>query len=367
MSRTKKTPIPVLQAALLDWFDRHRRVMPWRAAKGRRPNPYHVWLSEIMLQQTTVVTVGPYFMKFVGQWPTVGDLAAAELDDVLTAWAGLGYYARARNLHKCAQAVVTYHGGIFPAEEAALLDLPGIGPYTAAAIASIAFDRPAVAVDGNVERVVSRFDGIEEPLPLSKPAIKSGAARLAAKNPRPGDFTQAMMELGATVCTPRKPKCGLCPWQKDCAARKAGKAEDLPRKQPKKAKPAKFGKVYWIENAKGQIMIHKRTEKGLYQGLYQLPTTDWVTDKKKAALLHPDFIPLRGLVPLGASVRHSFTHFDLTLEIWQLKGMPAKKTAGGLIWVDPAILDRYALPSLMQKAVRLAAPEAAVRRDRGRL
>jgi len=351
MSRTKKTAIPELQAALLDWFDRHRRGMPWRAAKGRRPNPYHVWLSEIMLQQTTVVTVGPYFVKFTGLWPTVEDLAAAQLDDVLTAWAGLGYYARARNLHKCAQAVVALYGGRFPVDEAALLELPGIGPYTAAAIASIAFDKPAVAVDGNVERVVSRFYGINEPLPLSKPAIRQGAVRLVEGNPRPGDFTQALMELGATVCTPRKPRCGLCPWQNSCAARKAGNAEDLPRKLPKKAKPAKFGKVYWIENAKGQVMIQKRAEKGLYGGMYQLPTTEWLEQPRHAAS-HPAHIPSRGLQSAGVSVQHSFTHFDLSLEIWQVKVRALSLPEGGK-WVSRAALERYALPSLMQKVVRL--------------
>jgi A/G-specific adenine glycosylase len=351
MSRTKKTAIPVLQAALLDWFDRHRRVMPWRAVKGRRPNPYHVWLSEIMLQQTTVVTVGPYFMKFIGLWPTVADLAAAQLDDVLTAWAGLGYYARARNLHKCAQAVVTRHGGRFPEAEAALLELPGIGPYTAAAIASIAFDKPAVAVDGNVERVVSRFDGIEDPLPLSKPAIKNGAARLVAANARPGDFTQAMMELGATVCTPRKPRCGLCPWQDRCVARKTGNAESLPRKLPKKARPARTGKVYWIVNVKGQVMIQKRAEKGLYGGMYQLPTTEW-REGEKAGTAHPDFISGTGPVFSGASVRHVFTHFSLSLEIWQVRARFGVLPEGAL-WVAPRELERYALPSLMQKVVRL--------------
>ncbi|MDP2206424.1 MAG: A/G-specific adenine glycosylase [Alphaproteobacteria bacterium] len=351
MSRTKKPSIPALQAALLDWFDRHRRVMPWRAAKGRRPNPYHVWLSEIMLQQTTVVTVGPYFVKFTGLWPTVGDLAAAKLDDVLTAWAGLGYYARARNLHKCAQAVVGQYGGKFPADEASLLGLPGIGPYTAAAIISIAFDKPAVAVDGNVERVVSRFDGIEEPLPLSKPAIRAGAAKLADGNPRPGDFTQAMMELGATVCTPRKPRCGLCPWQNSCAARKAGNAEELPHKLPKKAKPAKTGKVYWIVNTKGQVMIQKRAEKGLYGGMYQLPTTAWREAAEKPDG-HPAFVSGHGLAPIGPSVRHSFTHFDLSLEIWQGQAASAQLPVGGK-WVSISALDRYALPTLMQKVARL--------------
>lgn len=353
MSSLKKTTRTVLQADLLGWFDRHRRVMPWRAAKGRRPNPYHVWLSEIMLQQTTVVTVGPYFMKFTDLWPTVYDLAAAELDDVLAAWAGLGYYARARNLHKCAKAVVEQFDGVFPADEAALLTLPGIGPYTAAAIASIAFDQPAVAVDGNVERVVSRFFGIEEPLPLSKPAIKADAADLALGNERPGDFTQAFMELGATVCTPRKPKCGLCPWQKNCRARKAGNAEELPRKMPKQAKPKRFGKVYWIRNAKGAVMIQKRVDKGLYQGLYQLPTTDWVGSKQQVAGLLPP-LPLKAAKSRKITVRHSFTHFDLELEIWEARAaVAATKTLAESRWIKPDMRDDFALPTLMTKAWNL--------------
>lgn len=353
MSSIKKSTVKALQADLLGWFDCHRRVMPWRAAKGRRPNPYHVWLSEIMLQQTTVVTVGPYFMKFIGKWPQVEDLAAAEQDDVLTAWAGLGYYARARNLHKCAQAVVTDFGGRFPADEAALLGLPGIGPYTAAAVASIAFDRPAVAVDGNVERVVSRFLGIEAPLPLSKAAIKEGAAILAAGNDRPGDFTQAFMELGATVCTPRKPKCGLCPWQKTCVARKAGYAEELPRKMPKQEKPKRFGKVFFVTNIRGEVLIQKRLEKGLYQGLYQLPTTDWVDSRKQAAGLQAPLV-LKTPTNKQVTVRHSFTHFDLELEIWEASApVSAVKNLPESRWISPDRRDDFALPTLMTKAWRL--------------
>lgn len=350
MSSVKKSPIPRLQQQLLDWFDRHQRVMPWRAVKGKRPNPYHVWLSEIMLQQTTVVTVGPYFLKFIGKWPTVQDLAAAKLDDVLAAWAGLGYYARARNLHKCAVAVAEKCGGKFPRDVDGLLELPGIGPYTAAAVSSIAFDQPAVAVDGNVERVVSRFFAIEEPLPLSKPAIRAGAAKLAAGNDRPGDFTQAFMELGATVCTPRKPKCTLCPWRDDCAGRKAGIQEELPRKLPKSVKPVRYGKVYWINNSKGEFLIHKRTGQGLYEGMYQLPTTDWVTDKKAAASLPPP-VKITRLQQLGAEVRHSFTHFDLVLDIWV--GDTKNAALVQPVWITAKKLDDYALPTLMKKAIRL--------------
>lgn len=353
MSSLKKSAVQRLQADLLGWFDRHRRVMPWRAAKGKRPNPYHVWLSEIMLQQTTVVTVGPYFMKFIDKWPRVEDLAAAEQDDVLAAWAGLGYYARARNLHKCAQVVTADFGGRFPADETALLGLPGVGPYTAAAIASIAFDKPAVAVDGNVERVVSRFLGIEAPLPLSKPAIKAGAALLAAGNDRPGDFTQAFMELGATVCTPRKPKCGLCPWQSGCAARHAGNAEELPRKMPKKEKPKRFGKVFFIRNKKGEVLIQKRLEKGLYQGMYQLPTTDWVDSRRAVAGL-PIPSGLQKAASKEVTVRHSFTHFELELEIWEALAPVA--IAGKLPesrWISPDRRADFALPTLMTKAWKL--------------
>ncbi|MEZ0225695.1 MAG: A/G-specific adenine glycosylase [Alphaproteobacteria bacterium] len=343
--------IKYLQSELLDWFSRHRRVMPWRAAKGVRPDPYHVWLSEIMLQQTTVVTVGPYFEKFIRKWPTVKHLAKAKLDDVLTAWAGLGYYARARNLHKCAVTVTNDHAGKFPETIEGLLELPGIGPYTAAAVSSIAFDRPAVAVDGNVERVVSRFFAIEEPLPLSKEKIRQKAAQLAKGNPHPGDFTQAFMELGATVCTPRKPKCGLCPWREDCSALKKGIAEDLPRKVEKAQKPVRYGKVFYISNRRGEFLIHKRMGQGLYEGLYQLPTTEWIGSPAEAKKLAA---PARfaGLEALGAEVRHSFTHFDLILEIWLGKDTKNARLAHAA-WISPDNVDEYALPTLMKKAIRL--------------
>jgi len=346
-----------LQGELLLWFDWHRRVMPWRALPGQKPDPYHVWLSEIMLQQTTVITVGPYFTKFLERWPRVEDLAAATQDEVLAAWAGLGYYARARNLHRCAQVVAgaPYHGH-FPDTVEGLLELPGIGPYTAAAIASIAFDRPAVAVDGNVERVVSRFFAIEEPLPLSKEAIRTGAAELAAQVARPGDFTQAFMELGATVCTPRKPKCVICPWREDCAARRFGIAEELPRKLAKPEKPIRYGKVYWVCDKGGRFLIHKRAGKGLYEGLYQLPTTEWIAEKDKASRLLPP-AGVKAVSAVGAEVRHSFTHFDLVLEIWT--GSATKTALPEAIWVDAQAQAAYALPTLMKKAVNLCLPKAA--------
>ncbi len=342
--------IPQLQTHLLDWFSKHRRVMPWRAVKGKTPDPYHVWLSEIMLQQTTVATVGPYFMQFLEKWPTVQALAGADLDEVLTAWAGLGYYARARNLHKCAKIVSEERKGKFPKTPEALAELPGIGPYTAAAVASIAFNRPAVAVDGNVERVVSRFFAIREPLPSSKGMIRAYAAKLAAGNKHPGDFTQAFMELGSLVCTPKNPKCGICPWRQSCQACQLGIAETLPRQAAKPPKPVRYGKIFWIHQKSGVFLIEKRAGKGLYEGMYQLPTTEWVTDAAKVKKLRP---PYRlQFKPLSLTVRHSLTHFDLVLEIW---GAPLPNRTTGLQgrFISPQDIDAYALPTLMRKAVNL--------------
>jgi len=230
-----------LSRAILDWYDGHRRDLPWRARPGEAADPYAVWLSEIMLQQTTVATVGPYFRRFLARWPRVEDLAAADLDDVLREWQGLGYYARARNLHKCAVVVAKEHGGRFPETEEGLRTLPGIGAYTAAAIAAIAFDRPAVVVDGNVERVMARLNAEDTPLPSAKPLLREYAARLTPGT-RAGDYAQAVMDLGATVCTPRQPKCLLCPWNAACAARAEGIAETLPRRAARaKADPAGDG------------------------------------------------------------------------------------------------------------------------------
>jgi len=340
-----------LQEQLLAWYGKHQRVMPWRALKGKTPDPYHVWLSEIMLQQTTVVTVGPYFLKFISKWPTVKDLATAKLDDVLAAWAGLGYYARARNLHKCAQVIATQYNGKFPSLQETLLELPGIGPYTAAAISSIAFNQPAVAVDGNVERVVSRFFAIEEPLPASKEILRAHAAQLAEANTHPGDFTQAFMELGATICTPRKPRCGSCPWQKACKARSKGIAEDLPRKTLKAKNPVRYGKVFWIQKKSGEFLIEKRIGKGLYEGMFQLPTTEWTDKPDTKTLPHPYGKHMR-FKSLEATIRHTFTHFDLVLEIWAARpGRNFRIPAGRFISV--AEIEAYALPSLMRKVMKL--------------
>ncbi len=367
--KISKNKVLTLQKALLAWFDSHRRVMPWRVAKGKRPDPYHVWLSEIMLQQTTVAAVTPYFERFIKRWPTVGDLAAATQDDVLAQWAGLGYYARARNLHKCAQAVVA-RGGRFPRDIDGLLDLPGIGPYTAAAIASIAFDQPAVAVDGNVERVVSRFCAITDPLPASKPAMRDAAATLADGVTRPGDFTQAFMELGATVCTPRNPQCGVCPWRKDCAGLAQGIAATLPRKAPKKARPSRFGHAYVVTDAQGRVLIEKRQGSGLYEGMYQLPTTDWPFDKAqlpvatdKTALAAAGLsAAARGKVAQIGEVRHVLTHFDFYLSVHALHVTPAValKLAAGRErrWIRWQDLKDYGIPQVMTKALSLVRPVA---------
>ena len=343
-----------MQKNLLAWFDLNRRSMPWRAEAGGSPNPYHVWLSEVMLQQTTVATVGPYFQKFIDKWPRLDDLARAAQDEVLVAWAGLGYYARARNLHKCAGIVMREYGGIFPDTEEGLLALPGIGPYTAGAISAIAFDRPAIAVDGNVERVVSRLYGIETPLPASKPEIKKRAMELSAGNPRPGDFVQALMELGSIVCTPDKPRCAQCPLRSACRARIAGKVEVLPRRASKASRPSRYGAVFWLEDGKGRVLMRKRPEKGLLGGMTEVPSTQWHEKwASQADLLRQAPLPgIKWHAVTDGSVRHVFSHFNLELQV--LRGqINAKARRPEGFWVGPEELKDQALPSLMQKVVKL--------------
>jgi A/G-specific adenine glycosylase len=354
MVRKPMTPAKAskMAAHLLAWYDRHRRRLPWRALPGKRPKPYHVWLSEIMLQQTTVPTVGPYFEKFLTLWPRVEDLAAAPLDDVLTAWAGLGYYARARNLHKCAKVVAGNLAGRFPETEESLLDLPGIGPYTAAAISAIAFDRRATILDGNVERVIARIFRVEAPLPKAKPELRALADRLTPEE-RPGDYAQAIMDLGATICTPRKPKCALCPWRPDCAAFKSGEAEDYPRRLAKAERPTRYGVAFWISDGNGSVALRRREEKGLLGGMMEIPSTEWrakawtAAEAKRGAPIkarwraHP------------ARVRHVFTHFTLELDllIAESPGRP-----GDFIWAPTERLGDYPLPSLMRKVAAIARP-----------
>ncbi|HVJ33573.1 MAG TPA: A/G-specific adenine glycosylase [Terriglobia bacterium] len=348
-----RDPVPAPKA-LLDWYDRHRRVMPWRALPGELPDPYQVWLSEIMLQQTTVATVKGYFDAFLARWPRVEDLAAADLDAVLTAWAGLGYYARARNLHRCAQVVVREHGGRFPADEAALLTLPGIGPYTAAAIAAIAFDQPATILDGNVERVISRIHRVATPLPKAKEELRRLAAALTPRR-RPGDYAQAIMDLGATICTPTRPKCALCPWRSDCGAFAAGDAEDYPRKLPKAERPVRHGMAFWMTNARGEIALRRRAEKGLLGGMMEIPSTEWRGEgwSEPAALAQAPLVADWRIA--AGEVRHIFTHFELRLRLAHAR-VPegAEKSLSNLIWVAADKLDDYALPSVMRKVVALA-------------
>ncbi|WP_043284153.1 A/G-specific adenine glycosylase [Reyranella massiliensis] len=338
---------------LLAWYDRHRRTLPWRAPPGERTAPYRVWLSEIMLQQTTVATVGEYFRRFVERWPTVEALAAAPLDEVLSAWAGLGYYARARNLHACAQVVAEAHGGRFPEDEAGLRALPGIGPYTAAAIQAIAFDHPASAVDGNVERVIARLYALETPLPNVKPEIHERAARLVPSQ-RAGDYAQAMMDLGATVCVPRGPRCVICPLIAGCRASKLGIAEELPRRAPKAEKPTRRGLAFVLMRKDGAILLRKRPPKGLLGGMDEVPSSPWregMLDEGKALEDAP--VPARWQV-LAGLVRHTFTHFHLELTIARATsttGRLAERALPGSVWCPIDALTERALPTVMRKVI----------------
>lgn len=344
---------PARAEDLLEWYDRHARDLPWRVlpsarAAGARPDPYRIWLSEIMLQQTTVAAVTPYFEAFTRRWPTVAAIAAAEDADLMAAWAGLGYYARARNLLKCARVVDETLGGCFPETEEGLRALPGIGPYTAAAIASIAFDKPAVVVDGNVERVMARLHGVEIPLPDAKPVLKAHAAALTPRA-RPGDHAQAVMDLGATICTPRAPACGLCPWRAECAGRLAGSAERLPAKRPKPAKPIRLGAVYIARRPDGAWLLETRPDSGLLGGMLGWPGSDW-TETPPAAKV-PFAAPWQ---PLPGEVRHTFTHFHLRLAVQVAQVSPEAGFEGAQA-IPAAVFDPDSLPTVMRKAHRLAA------------
>jgi A/G-specific adenine glycosylase len=338
---------------LLAWYDRHRRKLPWRALPGETPDPYRVWLSEIMLQQTTVKAVAPYFLRFIARWPTVMALAAAPLDDVLKLWAGLGYYARARNLHACAKAVVERHDARFPATQEALAALPGIGPYTAAAIAAIAFDAPAAAVDGNVERVVTRLFAVEQALPAAKPEIRRLAEQLVP-SARAGDFAQALMDLGATICTPKTPACALCPWTDTCAARRRGDAERFPIKAPKKEGRLRRGAAFVAVRADGCVLLRTRPPKGLLGGMTEVPTTPWTHDfDVSAALAHaprfgrttPKWRRLPGVVT------HVFTHFPLELVVYVGKLPTGVAAPEGARWSARAELPGEAFPNVMRKVL----------------
>ena len=337
-----------LPELLLEWYDRHRRILPWRTPPGGCPDAYCVWLSEIMLQQTTVTTVKPYFEAFLRRWPTVHDLAAAALDDVLHAWQGLGYYARARNLHKCAVTVSRDMGGRYPDTEAALRELPGIGPYTAAAVAAIAFDRPATVLDGNVERVMARLHGVSEPLPGVKPRLRILAAQLTPRR-RPGDYAQAIMDLGATVCTPKRPACTTCPWSEPCLARESGRPELLPKRSPRPVRPVRRGVAFWVMRSDGAVLLRRRAERGLLGGMMEVPSTAWrarswsEAEARKAAPVAAEWRVLPGVV------RHGFTHFELKLKIWAGRIDTSDGVEG--VWCPVDRFGDYALPTLMKKVV----------------
>jgi A/G-specific adenine glycosylase len=344
-----------IAAALLSWYDRHHRDLPWRTPPsairaGKRPNPYHVWLSEIMLQQTTVEAVKPYFRKFTVLWPTVEALASADPDDIMKAWAGLGYYSRARNLRKCAEEVVAKHHGHFPREETELKALPGIGDYTATALAAIAFDRPAAVVDGNVERIVARLIALERPVRELKPEIRLFVRRMTPEN-RPGDFAQGMMDLGATICTPRSPACFLCPLSGNCIALERGETDRFPVKSAKPEKPKRQGSAFVAVRGDGAILLRKRAEKGLLGGMSEVPTTAWTAriDGETGA----------GAAPFAAdwqsagSIRHVFTHFELDLSVYRAEIEDLVLPDGW--WWSPAVHEE-ALPTVMKKAIEAAIP-----------
>jgi A/G-specific adenine glycosylase len=373
-------------ALLLDWYDRHRRRLPWRPPAGERADPYRVWLSEIMLQQTGVKTVGPYFEKFLARWPDVGSLGRASQDDVLRMWAGLGYYSRARNLHACAVAVLRDHGGAFPETEEGLRKLPGIGPYTAAAIGAIAFDIRTMPVDGNIERVVSRLFAVEEPLPQAKPLIgklastllgesragdeksragdeksragdeKSRAgdekSRAGDEKSRAGDSAQALMDLGSSICTPKKPACALCPLNEDCVARARGDQEIFPRKAPKKTGTLRRGAAFIVTRG-DELLVRTRAEKGLLGGMTEVPGSDWLAgqDDKVALKQAPALKDVARWHRKAGVVSHVFTHFPLELVVYTAKAAARTRAPEGMRWVPVATLADEALPNVMRKAI----------------
>ncbi|PZQ95415.1 MAG: A/G-specific adenine glycosylase [Cereibacter sphaeroides] len=340
-----------LAVDLLAWYDRHARVMPWRVgpaerAAGQWPDPYRVWLSEVMLQQTTVAAVRDYFRRFTERWPDVRALAAAQDADVMAEWAGLGYYARARNLLACARAVVEWHGGRFPEMREGLLSLPGIGPYTASAIASIAYDAPETVVDGNVERVMARMFLVETPLPAAKPELTRLAARLTPRH-RAGDYAQAVMDLGATICTPRKPACGTCPWTDPCKARAAGVQAELPRKTEKAKKPIRLGTVWLARREDGAWLLETRAPKGLLGGMLGWPGSDWDGGGGVAPVA-------ANWQDTGMEVRHTFTHFHLRLRV-QIADIGMEAVASRGAFLSHACFRPSDLPTVMRKAYDVAA------------
>jgi A/G-specific adenine glycosylase len=344
-------------AEVLVWWDRHRRDLPWRAGPGETADPYKVWLSEIMLQQTTVAAVKPYFAAFLARWPDVILLAQAPGEEVMRAWAGLGYYSRARNLHACAKIIVAKSGGAFPTTEAALRELPGIGPYTAAAIAAIAFGQRTAAIDGNVTRIIARLHAIETPLPAANSEIKARAQDMVPFD-RPGDFAQAMMDLGAMICSPKRPSCGVCPVRDVCLGRVSGRAEELPRKAPRPLRPTRRGAAFFVRRGDGAVLVRTRPDKGLLGGMVELPGTEWATDFNAARAIKQ--------APIAASYRkldqqitHAFSHFALQLDIHVADVASEFSAPESCRFVAACDLDGEAFPSVMRKVIA-AVREAAI-------
>lgn len=345
-----------LSRKLLDWYDVHRRILPWRAPAGTRADPYRVWLSEIMLQQTTVQAVAAYYRKFLQRWPTVKALADAPQDDVLAAWAGLGYYARARNLHAAAKVVAYEMGCVFPATAEALRELPGVGGYTSGAIAAIAYDERQAAMDANAERVIARLFAVETPMPKAKPQLHAHCMALVPA--RAGDFAQALMDLGSAICTSKRPNCPQCPWERDCAARARGIPEQLPVKAPKMARPLKRGAAFVVTDGQGAVLLVKRPDKGLLASMLEPPQGPWGEDfpSKAEALKQAPFEG--GWVKRAGMVRHGFTHFELEVEVYFVQ-LQKRTTLDGRVrpghgevfWVPREKLRDVALPTVMRKIV----------------
>lgn len=345
--------------AILNWYDRHHRILPWRVtptehARGIKIDPYRVWLSEVMLQQTTVEAVKTYFTKFVAFWPDVNSMAKANEDDVLRAWAGLGYYSRARNLKKCADLIAANYNGKFPTTAAELKLLPGVGDYTSAAIAAIAFGEPAAVVDGNVERVVSRLYAINTPLPAAKTQIRILMGKLTP-NDRPGDFAQAVMDLGATICTPRRPACAICPLNDDCQALAHHDPETFPVKAPKAAKPVRTGAAFIAIADDGSVLLRKRKGEGLLAGMSEVPGSAWTARIDGDTTINAAPFPANWL-PAGA-ITHVFTHFELRLSVYSASDIAKRNDMDGW-WSAPSELEGEALPTVMKKAIAAAIPDA---------
>ena len=338
--------VRAIRARLLAWYDNSARALPWRIGPGEagRPDPYRVWLSEVMLQQTTVPHARPYFLDFTRRWPTVSALAAEDDGEVMAAWAGLGYYARARNLLACARAVAGDHGGVFPNSEAGLLALPGVGAYTAAAVAAIAFDRPANVVDGNVERVMARLYAVEAPMPAAKAEVKA-LARALVRDDRPGDWAQALMDLGAVICRPKAPLCERCPLSQACAGFAAGAPETYPRKTKRADRPHRHGAAYLLLRG-DRVALVRRPPKGLLGGMLALPSTDWRAEPWSRAEIECA-APIAATWRSCGAIEHVFTHFSLTLEVWRVE---TDLDVDGVLWAGRSRLD--GLPSVFLKAAR---------------